>query len=364
MKLMDLTDEILFKIENNLKLFICGSSASWIIKKIIYDKGGLHNRVTRQIILRPFLLHETEEYLCSKGCNYNYKQILEIYMAMGGTPYYLNGIKKSLSAAQNINNMCFRNGGLLIDELNKLFRSLFHDADVYIELTRIIAKRTYGIPRTELEKNIQLSHKGGTLTDRLQDLENAGFILSFIPLGYKERGKYYKIIDEYVLFYFNYIEPEITAFLKIERKTNIWQLNYNTPVWHNWAGYAFEAVCYKHIDLIRIALDIPNGSKAAVWRYVPSPGSVDQGAQIDLLFDRPDSAITLCEIKLTAQPFVITKDYANNLKNKMEVFKRKQESNKQIFIAMIVAAGLKNNMYAEELVGGVVTLNDLFKVLH
>jgi uncharacterized protein len=101
---------------------------------------------------------------------------------------------------------------------------------------------------------------------------------------------------------------------------------------------------------------IPN-----TWRYVPLKNSPEKGAQIDLLFDRDDNAITVCEIKYTERPFVIDKSYAANLINKVEVFKKQTRTKKQIFLAMISANGLKKSVYSEELITGLVALNNLFK---
>lgn len=345
----------------NLKLIICGSSSSWILKKIIHNKGGLHNRVTRQILMRPFSLQETKGYLNKIGCAYDQSQVLELYMAIGGIPFYLNGVKKHLSANQNINNLCFRKGGLLFDEFDKLFKSLFKDADAYIELIRLIAQKRYGVTRPEIEKKCRLSKKGGTLTERLKDLEETGFILSFIPLWHKSRGVYYKVIDEFSLFYLTWIEPERTTLIKTEAKSNFWVLKNKTPAWNSWTGYAFEAVCYKHIELIRSSLDIPDGSRASVWKITSKIGDKNSGAQIDLLFDRDDGVITLCEIKYSASPFIIDKQYAKNLINKKEVFERKTKTDKQIFMAIIASNGLKNNFYADDLLSKIITTKDLFE---
>lgn len=345
----------------NLKLIVCGSSASWILKKIIYNKGGLHNRVTRQIILRPFSLKETKLYLDKMGYPTDINSVLEIYMSIGGIPFYLNGIKKQLTANQNINNLCFRKGGLLFDEFDKLFKSLFKEADTYVELIRVIAKKQYGISRTELEEKIKLSKKGGTLTERLKDLEEAGFILSFLPLWHKTRGVYYKVIDEFSLFYLTWMEPEKNTLIKTETKSNFWKLKHKTSAWNNWAGYAFEAVCYKHIDNIRCALDIPDGSRSSVWKTTAKKGDGQSGAQIDLLFDRNDNAITLCEIKYSAHPFTIDKGYAKNLLNKKEIFIKMTGTEKKIFMVMIASNGVKNNFYADDLLSGIITLRHLFE---
>jgi len=346
---------------SNVKLFICGSTASWIIKKIINNKGGLHNRVTRQIILRPFLLSDTKAYLQDMGCKFNNEQILEIYMAIGGIPFYLNNIKKNLSATQNINNLCFRPASLLFNEFEKLFKSLFKHADAYIELIRLIAEKYYGVSRRDLEVKCKLSEKGGTLTERLKDLEDAGFILSFLPIDHVVRGVYYKVIDEFSLFYLTWIEQEENTLLKIQSKSDFWKLKHNSPAWNCWSGYAFEAVCYKHVNLIGKALGIPDSSRALPWKFAPEKGSNEQGAQIDLLFDREDESITLCEIKYTAQAFSINKEYAQKLLRKKKVFVKQHKTKKQIFMAMITANGLKENLYADDLIDGVVTLDNLFQ---
>lgn len=346
---------------NNLKLIVCGSSASWILKKIIYNKGGLHNRVTRQISLSPFSLKETKIYLDNMGYLPDKNQVLEIYMAIGGIPYYLNGIKKNLTASQNINNLCFRKDGLLFEEFDKLFKSLFNEADAYIELIRLIAKKRYGISRPELEKLCKLSKKGGTLTERLKDLEEAGFILSFLPLWHKTRGLYYKVIDEFSLFYLTWLEPEKNTLIKVEHRSNFWKEKYKTPAWNSWAGYSFEAVCYKHLEQIRRALDIPIGSRSSAWKAISKRGNAESGAQIDLLFDRNDSTITLCEIKHSNNPFIIDKEYVKNLINKKDLFVKTTRTKKQILIAIIASSGIKNNFYADDLVCAVATLNDLIE---
>jgi len=341
----------------NLKLIICGSSASWIIKKIIYSKGGLHNRVTKEINLNSFSLYETKEYLQNMGCEYNDEQILEIYMAIGGVPYYLNSIKKHLSAMQNINKLCFSGTDLFV-EFDNLFSSLFKEPDSYIEIIRVIADTRYGISRPDIEKKCKLSKKGGSLSDKLKALQDAGFILSFKPLMNDTRELFYKVIDEYSLFYMQWIEPEKDSLLKMEKNSNFWKSKYKTPAWYAWAGYSFEAVSYKHLNIIRKVLNIPAGSRASTWKYIPKNSS-ENGAQIDLLFDREDKSYTICEIKYTEKQYVIDKDYSKQLRNKEDVFVSITKTKKQIFLTMVAANGVKENAYYDVL-NGVVTSRDFF----
>lgn len=348
--------------DKRLKLVICGSSASWIIKNIVNNKGGLHNRITQLIELQPLTLSGTKEFLNYIGVKLNHQQILQLYMVTGGIPHYLNHVKQGLSAAQNIDLLCFRKEGLLLKEFKNLFASLFSDSEIYLDLIKIIAKHRYGISQAELIKQHPTIASGGRTTQRLNDLEEAGFIVSFIPYGHKEKGIYYRIFDEYTLFYLDWIAPSIRTIQKLEQLENYWESKTNTASWKSWVGYAFESICYKHLTNIRKALKINAGAEVGNWRYSPRKQQNEnkQGTQIDLLFDRADSVITICEIKYSDTPFAIDKQYAANLLKKIEIYRKQTKSNKQIFFAMITANGLKPTMYSEELISNVVTLDALF----
>ena len=338
----------------NFILVVCGSSASWLIKNIIYNKGGLHNRCTCEIRLDPFNLEETNLYLCNKGIKLNKNHVLEIYMTCGGIPYYLNYVEKNLSAAENIQNIFFDKKAPLKDEFSKLFSSLFHEADAYIELVKLIAKKREGMSRSEIESLSKLSPGGGRLTERLNNLVQTNFIDTYIPLD-KKRGEYFKVIDEFSLFCIYWL------FSKKSNKLpeDYWLKQIEKPIYQVWAGYAFEAICYKHIDNIVKALNIKTAENISSWRLITRKGEV-KGTQIDLLIDRNDDAITLCEIKYTNKAFVINKSYEENLKHKIEVFKERTHTNKHIFLVIISANGLKQNEYAKNLVSNVLTLDDLF----
>ena len=346
--------------DSRIKLIVCGSSASWIIKKIIKNHAGLHNRVTIKIRLRPFTLYETSLLLKHLGLTCSPQQVLKIYMSVGGVPFYLKQFRKTQSIDQNINNLFFNANGLLFDEFDEVFSSLFDHSEQYQELVTLIASYKDGILRNELEKKNKLTGKGGRLTKRLEDLEIAGFINSYIPFGRKKRGNLYKISDEYCYFYLTWLEP-IKSQLKHESNTNYWIMCINKPKYYTWLGYAFENICYKHISSIKLSLGLDHASLASPWRYIPIKKNNEYGAQIDLLFDRNDDAITICEIKYSDKLFVLDKKYAKNLINKKQVFIKKSRTKKQIFIAMIVVKGLKNNLYSEDLISDVVTLNDLLK---
>jgi uncharacterized protein len=347
--------------DRRLKLIICGSSASWIIKNIVNNKGGLHNRITQLIELKPFNLNGTKEFLNYKGVKLNESQILQLYMATGGIPHYLDHIKRGFSATQNIDALCFRKDGLLFKEFNNLFASLFNESEIYANLVKIIAKCHYGISQAQLFKEFNGKVRGGSMVNRLKELEDTGFIISFIPYQHKQKGIHYRIFDEYVLYYIYWIESATKTIQKLDESEDYWKFKINSASWRSWSGYAFESICYKHISGIKKALGISADADVGNWYYSSQMNKKENGAQIDLLFDRSDDAITICEIKYTNQPFAIDKQYAKNLLNKVELFKKKTKTTKQVFIAMISACGLKPTIYSEELISHVVTLNDLFK---
>ncbi len=193
--------------DKRIKLIVCGSAASWIIKKIIKNKGGLHNRVTRKIRLLPFNLNETALYLKHLRYPCSHQKILRLYTMMGGVPFYLNQLKKGYSIDQNIDHLFFNSEGVLFDEFDEIFSSLFEHSKQYTELITLIGKYREGTPRNVLDQQAKLTGKGGRLTRRLEDLEYAGFIESYIPYGHKKLGLFYRINDEYCYFYLKWIEP-------------------------------------------------------------------------------------------------------------------------------------------------------------
>ncbi len=335
-------------------LVACGSSASWLIKNIIYNKGGLHNRCTCEIKLDPFTLIETQVYLKSKNIKLNKNHVLELYMVLGGVPYYLKYVEPKLTATENIQNILFDSKAPLKDEFTKLFHSLFSEADAYIELVELIAKKKEGLSRAVIEQQAKLSKGGGRLTQRLNHLMQTNFIESYTPLD-KQRGEYYKVIDEFCLFYLYWLKPTRSK----KFPDGHWLKQIQKPSYHVWAGYAFEAVCQKHINQIVAALKIKSVEAISSWRLVTRDKD-ETGVQIDLLFDRSDDAITICEIKYTDKQFVIDKSYAKNLKNKIDVFVEKTGTKKQIFVVMISANGIKQNAYSNDLISNIVTLDNLF----
>ena len=344
-----------------LKLVVCGSAASWMIDNLLHNKGGLHNRITCRISLAPFTLGETKEYLKSLGISYTDRQISDIYMVMGGIPLYLNFLNKTLSVPQNIDQLCFNKKGPLVDEFNILYSSLFHQSEVHQEIIRIMGTKRQGIERETLLKLTKLSSEGGTFHKRLRELEASGFIISYTPFGHKKRNTHLQIVDEYTLFYMAWIEPALGTISRIDRANGYWVEQCQYPSWKSWAGYAFESLCFKHLEQIRQALRINSSAAIGNWKYIPQKGSNEEGTQIDLLFDRNDGVITLCEMKYTAAPYKLTKSEAQVLLRKIEVFKKQTRTPKQVTIALVTSQEIQDTVYAQDILSGTVTLKDLMK---
>lgn len=339
--------------QNNLVLTICGSAASWMIQKVVNNKGGLHNRITRKLRLLPFTLAETGEYLKYNNVNLDHYQIAQLYMVVGGIPQYLKDILPGQSAAQNIDRICFTKDGALQNEFNNLYRSLFAEADKHILVVRALADKPSGLTRKEIITECGLS-TGGTATLLLEELTESGFISPYLPFEKNTRDSIYKLSDEYSRFYLKFMESSRAT------GTGTWIKLSTTPSWRSWSGLAFESVCLKHTKEIKAALGIAGVyTEESAWRYAPGKGR--QGAQIDLLFDRQDFCISICEMKFSTTTFTIDKAYAAELVQKKDVFKSKTKTAKTLFIVMVTTFGTQDNSYKLGLIQNDIKLESLFK---
>ncbi|MDO3626214.1 ATP-binding protein [Mucilaginibacter sp. BT774] len=342
--------------EKNLVVVICGSAASWMIKKVINNRGGLHNRVTRRIRLLPFTIAETAEYLRSRKIKLDRYQILQLYMAMGGIPQYLKEVEPGNSAAQVIDKLCFTKDGLLNDEFKNLYYSLFDSADNHISVIRALAQKGKGLSRNEIIEACKLT-SGGYASQILNELSESGFITPYVPFGKTTKDSLYKLTDEYSLFYIKFIENSRA------QGPGTWLMFSTGSSWKSWSGTAFESVCIKHIDQIKQAIGIKNVyAEVSVWRYQPKSAS-EQGAQIDMLIDRADGCINLCEMKFASDVFEISKSYAKELDSKQKVFQAQTKTRKTLFLTMMTTYGVKNGIAYPGLIQQEVTMDSLFNPL-
>jgi uncharacterized protein len=336
----------------NIVVVICGSATAWMIQKIINDKGGLHNRVTRRIHLQSFTLAETEAYFLEKHIHFDRYQLLLLYMTMGGIPHYLNQVEGGKSAIQNIDEICFRPNGLLRTEFDNLYSSLFANPDRYESIVTALSSTWKGMSRTEIIAKTKLLDGGG-LTMMLQELEQSGFISSYTPFGKKKKDTLFRLTDCYSLFYLKFIR-DIPA-----KETISWQSLSQTQAWITWSGYAFENICFHHIDNLKAALGIA-GVHTNQYSFLAKPTNETEGAQIDLLIDRQDNVISLCEVKFYNDELVLTKADADNLRRKKSIFRHVTGTKKQLFVVLITTFGLLKNKHSLGLVDNALDMNALF----
>lgn len=343
-------------LRNDIILIICGSATSWIVKKVFKNKGGLHNRLSFKINLKPFTLKECEEYSKAVGLVMTRFQILEAYMILGGVPYYWSFLNKGVSLAKNIDNMFFTEDAKLDGEFSELYAALFKNPDPYVAVVEQLAGKAYGMSRDDLLEKLSLSD-GGKLSTILEDLVNCGFIRKYNKIGSKTKNAIYQLIDCYTIFYYKFLNG------KAGNDPAFWELSQGTPAYNVWAGVAFERVCLLHINQIKSGLSILGViTNICSWRssIISKEDKRNiKGAQIDLLLDRNDKIINLCEMKFSSNEYQITKAYDENLRNKKARFIEETNTRKAVHITMVTTYGVKHNEYFNN-IQSQVTLDELF----
>ena len=344
---------------DDIKLIVCGSATSWIINKIIRDKGGLHNRVTHTMLVKPFDLHDCEEYFKVYGFRFTKMQIAECYMTMGGIPYYFSLMDKGESLAQNIDRLFFYKDAPLKNEFDDLYRALYKNYQSHIKIIKTLAEKGIGLTRKELIDKTKLINNG-EFSKMLEELELCGFIRSYLPfrnensrkrVGDKARSEtLYQLIDFYSLFYLRFHGQQAT------HDEHFWTAMTNSPQLNAWRGITFELLCLWHIDKIKQQLGIGDVSThTCSWR-----GEYDgHKVQIDLLIVRQDNTINLCEMKFSFREFVIDKRYAEELMEKVEVFINDTNTKMNVLLTIITSNGLKPNVHSS-IIQRQLTLSSLF----
>ena len=347
---------------SDIKLIACGSATTWMLNQVINSRGGLHNRITHNILLSPFKLHEVEEYFKSQGFYYERPEIIECYMAMGGVAYYLSLFETNKSVAQNIQQLCFTRGGELTEEFERLFNSLFKKADNHLAIVTALKNKGKGMTRLDLLDATGLANNG-RFSQILKELEQCDFIRSYTPFGKSKKDMMYQLIDPFCLFYFKFMHNK-GAFLD-----NHWVKMQTTAEYESWCGHAFEIVCLHHINEIVKALGIDGCiNTPCSWSYRPTTKvladeeadeDLKHGTQIDLLIDRSDRSISICEMKYCNGEYEISKAYDSHLTHRLKVFKKVTKTTKTLIPTFVTPHGLYNNMYARK-INRQVTGNDLF----
>ena len=337
---------------DDVLLIVCGSATSWIINKVIKDKGGLHNRVTGRISLHPFTLKECEDYVASRGIVMTRYQIVEMYMVLGGIPFYWKHLEPDLSADQNVDDLFFARSNKLEGEFDELYASLFRKPEPYLNIVMALGRRKSGLSRDEL---VAQTGRGscGNLTRHLRELEECGFIRKSLAFGKKAKGALYQLIDNFTLFHLAFAG---------ENKSNdrcFWSGSSDSQFRVVWEGLAFERLCLQHVREIKIALGISGVvSNDCSWQTART--AEHEGAQVDLLIDRNDGVINLCEMKFASAEYEIKGDEERHARARKELFKETTGTRKAVHLTYVTTYGLKRNKYTG-IVQSEVTLDDLFR---
>ena len=341
--------------QEDLLLIVCGSATNWIINKLFRHKGGLYNRAGSKIFLSQFTLAETEQYLQKRGFDWERYDIALIYMIMGGIPYYLKQLEPNRTLLDNVDNCFFRTNGKLWDEFDSLYETLFAQSEVYIRIVEALANKRIGLTREEILHATKLPDNG-TASKALKDLVKCGFVRSYQYYGRKNKSLTYQLADFYTLFYLRFIKENYG------HDEHFWTHMLDNPKRNAWAGYSFEQLIKEHIKQVKRALGIGSVlTQQSSWFIEKRDLDNNSltGAQIDLLIDRRDKAINICEAKFYSGEFVIDKEYSLNLRNKISAFKNATKTRKAIVPTMITTFGIKRNNYSG-IIQQEAVLDDLF----
>lgn len=336
---------------SDIILVICGSAASWIINKVINDRGGLHNRITRRIQLMPFTLKETKEFLEMNKVRLVNKDIVRLYMSVGGIPFYLKDIESGQSVPQILDNLFFSPQATLTNEFSNLYASLFKNSEIHVSIIKALAKKNKGLTRKEIIEETGIK-SGGGLTNSLQELIECGFVKIILPINKTKEDALYRLVDEFSIFYFK--------FLQDNKVNSSWLQFSNKPVYKIWTGYAFENLCFKHIYQIKKGLGI-NGIISNEYSWIQKGTKEEKGTQIDFIIDRDDNCINILELKFYDAVFEINKNYAEQLREKVGIFKDKNRIKKNIFTTMITSNGVKKNEYFLSTITNELEIDTLFE---
>ena len=334
----------------NLMLIVCGSATSWISDKLLNNKGGLFDRTTDEIRLRPFTLGECEKYYKANDIVMSKYDQVQCYMATGGIPYYISMLQKCKSLAQNIDHLFFAPTAKLALEFDRLYSSLFTNAEDCKKIVRQLAKKRQGFTRKEIQEATRLSDGGG-LSATLKALEVSDFISSYVKHGYPRRETYYRLTDFYSKFYLSFIDGKKTT------NPRYWQDNLLTPELTAWRGFTFESLCFYHLPQIKQALGISGvQTEVSPWKSRKEK----DGAQIDMVIDRADRVINICEMKFCEDDFSINASYDKTLRNKLSTFVEETKCKSTLHLTVVTTYGLKFNEYSGR-VQSVVTMEELFR---
>lgn len=339
---------------SNVKLIVCGSATSWMIKNLIDSHGGLHNRITCKIHLHPFNLDECEAYLNQRRVSWNRNMVLQFYMVFGGIPFYLSLVNPKESLPQAVDRLYFHKDAPLSGEYNRMVASLFRSPEPYKKIIEVLSACKHGVTRDRIAQEMKMQ-TGGNLSKLLKELEECDFVRSYFTREKKVKRteKLYQLTDMFCLFHLHFAQKGITD-------GHYWEHHLNTPELNAWSGIAFERAVLHHIEQIKAALGI---NRIGVEYYAWQSKQSATASQIDLILDRADNIVNLCEIKYSNGEYAITKDEEEKLWRRLQSFVSETGTRQAIRLTLITSYGLKHNVHSSE-VAEELTADDLFAAVH
>lgn len=334
-------------------LIVCGSATTWMIKNIVDSHGGLHNRMTHELHLHPFTLSETEEYFKANGILWDRLAIVGMYSVLGGIPYYLSLIQNNESVSQAIDRLFFGSSSEMRGEYERLFKSLYKSPEPYMKIIDLLCKTKVGLTRNEISKYLD-GKSNGHLSEYLDNLEKCDFIRLYYVKDksgkyLKKSGGIYQVIDFFTLFNYTFLRRPTTD-------PNFWSHQLNTPTINNWQGLSFERICMCHIDNIKKALGISAiAAEYFSWRSEESKPAV----QIDLLIERADRVVNVCEMKYCSGEYVLKKEEDLKIRNRIEAYKSESNTKCAVMPVLVTTYGLQKNTYSGN-IRNVIVMDDLF----
>jgi len=336
---------------SNLMVIVCGSANSWILDKLINNHGGLYGRVTYEIKLEPFSLKENEDFLKYKNVKLSRYDVTQSYMIVGGIPYYLNYFQRGKSLSQNIDELFFSKRAKLRYEFDRLFASVFRNPEEMKRIIKVLNTRSAGFTKKEISEKTGFPY-GGHLTEALNALIVSDFIIKYVPFGFSKREEHYKLTDPFCLFYLRFVDSHT------ELSNDFWQQNVMSGSVSAWRGYAFENVCFQHIEQIKKKLGISGVStQQSAWSKREDDAD---GTQIDMIISRQDNIVNMCEIKYCSTEFEVDKDYDRKLRERQVLLSAKIPKKAIVHNTLITTFGLKYNKYSG-IIDNVITMDDLYE---
>ena len=334
-------------------LIVCASATSWMLNKVIHNKGGLYNRLTAQIHLQQFTLGECREYLVAQNVAMNNYQILQLYMILGGVPYYWSLIKKGLGVPKNVDSLFFCENAPLADEFRYLYAAIFKNPTDYIKIIETLASKNSGMSREEIAQMSGLPNSGN-LTDKLDELISSGFVRRYYFYGKKKKDATYQLVDLFTIFYFRFLTSK-------SGDENFWSNQINTPTVNAWEGVAFEMVCLLHVNQIKKKLGISGVlTECYSFHCKANPDKGLFGSQVDLLIERRDQVINLCEMKFSESEYNISEKFVMDLRKKISDFRNYTGTKYAIYSTLVSTYGVVDNSYSYE-IQSIVKAEDLFE---